>query len=64
MNNKIPNGGFPLIYFCLNKTTSANKNKNREITSNIKNINIRQIINNNNNDIIKEKKDKEEIDTI
>jgi hypothetical protein len=64
MNNKIPNGGFPPIYFCLNNENIKNKKKNREITSNIKNINIRQIINNNNSNLIKEKKDKEEIDII
>jgi hypothetical protein len=48
MNNSLPNGGFPPIKLC-NKNNEKNLkvSKEREYASNIKNINIRKILNNN-----------------
>lgn len=48
MNTNLPNGGFPPIKNC-NKTTENNKkiSKERYFSTNVKNINIRKILNSN-----------------
>ena len=48
MNTSLPNGGFPPIKLC-NKNNEKTKqvSKERQYSSNIKNINIRKILNNN-----------------
>lgn len=48
MNKNLPNGGFPPINNC-NKNIEQNKksSKERHFSSNIKNVNIRKILNNN-----------------
>ncbi len=48
MNTNLPNGGFPPIKNC-NKQTDNNKkiSKDRYFSTNIKNINIRKILNSN-----------------
>lgn len=64
MNTSLPNGGFPLIKFC-NKNNEIKKklSKERHYSSNIKNINIRKIINSNINktNIIDDHDDNSEI---